>query len=382
MDERIRVTFLIRSLNRGGTERQLAELVTRLDPRRFETAVLTFYPGGPIWDELRTAGLHVATMDKRGRWHLAGFFAALLRTLRRTRPDVLHCLLVEPFVFGLVAGRLAGVRSVFWGVRSSKLDRSQLDWATRAMRTIALWLSRFATLIVANSEAGRLHHVGEGFPEARTIFVPNGIDTKRFRPSLERRRSARQAWGLSERDLVIGLAGRLDPLKGIERFLAAAEIVARRNEEARFVCVGSGRPTYVEALKARGDASGLAARLIWLDEQEDMTGVYPAFDLLCSSSLTEGFSNAIGEAMASGVPCVVTDVGDSRLIVGDTGRVVASGDIDGLAEAVLALAGTAPADRASLGARARQRVVERFGVDAMVQNFTERYVQAARSRAR
>jgi glycosyltransferase involved in cell wall biosynthesis len=360
------LALLIRSLYLGGTERQLAELATRLDRERFSVDVLTFYDGGPIRDELVTAGARVIPLGKRGRWDLLAFEWRLFRTLRRLRPDVLYCFLVEPSILGLIAGRAAGVPAIVWGVRTASLDYSPYDRWTRLAFRSTRWLARYATRIVANSDAGRRHHIQSGYPAARTITIPNGIDTDRYQPSSERRAFTRRVWDVGPDDVLLGLVGRLDAVKDPLLFLEAAAIVARREPAARFACIGSGPEPYVEALRSRAAALGLGARLLWAGEHGRMEEAYPALDILCSTSETEGFSNVIGEAMACGVPCVVTDVGDSAAIVGDAGIVVAPKDAAALAGRLVDLVRRPHAERARLGEMARARVVERFSVTTLV----------------
>jgi glycosyltransferase involved in cell wall biosynthesis len=360
------LALLIRSLHLGGTERQLAELATRLDPARFSVNVLTFYDGGPIQDRLVAAGVPVISLHKRGRWDLLRFARNLHRALRRLRPDILYCFLVEPSVLGLLVGRAAGVPAILWGVRTASLDYSPYDRWTRLTFSCTTWLSRYPTLIVANSDAGRRHHIRAGYPATRTIAVPNGIDTTRYHPSPERRALAREGWGVRPDEVFIGLVGRLDAVKNPMLFLEAAARVASQQPAVRFVCVGSGPDAYAEALRTTAAALGLGAGLLWAGELQRMEDVYPALDVLCSASDTEGFSNVIGEAMACGVPCVVTDVGDSALIVGDTGLVVPPKDAAALAAALVDLTRRPGLERARLGLMARARVEQQFSVTSLL----------------
>lgn len=364
--DRIGLILLIRSLHLGGTERQLAELATRLDPARFSVNVLTFYDGGPVRDHLVAAGVPVIPLGKRGRWDLLAFGWRLFRTLRHLRPDVLYCFLVEPSILGLIAGRAAGVPAIVWGVRTASLNYSSYDRWTRLAFQSTRWLARYATQIVANSDAGRRHHIQSGYPAARTITIPNGIDTDRYQPSSERRAFTRRVWDVGPDDVLVGLVGRLDAVKDPLLFLEAAAIVARQAPAARFACIGSGPEPYVEVLRSRAAALGLGARLLWAGEHGRMEEAYPALDILCSTSETEGFSNVIGEAMACGVPCVVTDVGDSAAIVGDAGIAVAPKDAGALAGRLVDLVRRPHAERARLGQMARARVVERFSVTRLV----------------
>jgi glycosyltransferase involved in cell wall biosynthesis len=376
---KIRLVLLIRSLARGGAERQLAELAVRLDPARFDVTVLTFYPGGAVWEELaQTRSIRLESVNKRGRWDVLPFAWRLARTLRQHKPTILHAYMVEPSVFGLVLGRLIGVPVIVWGVRASNVDFARYDRMTGVMFRLAALLSRFVDVMIANSDAGRIHHIEQGYAMPAAVTIPNGIDTDRFVPSAERRVTRRRAWHVSDDDVVIGLAARLDPMKGHDVFLHAAQRVLEQVSGVRFVCVGSGTPAYASSLRSLAERLSIADRVSWVAEQPRMFEIYPAFDIGCSASVYgEGFSNAIGEAMACGVPCVVSACGDSSQVVADTGEVVPSDRPNELAAAIIRMIRLGPNARARLGAAARQRIVEHYTVHAMVERTSAIYTQRA-----
>jgi glycosyltransferase involved in cell wall biosynthesis len=192
--------------------------------------------------------------------------------------------------------------------------------------------------------------------------IPNGIDTDTFRPDGTRGAGPRAEWSIRGGERVVGIAARLDPMKDHPTFLRAAGIAARKNANVRFVCVGDGPESYRRELLDLADRCGVADRVVWAGARDDMPAVYEAFDVATSTSVSEGFSNAIAEAMASGTPCAVTDVGDSRRIVGDVGRVVPPRDAEALAAAWLELLegeGRPEPDRV------RDRIVRTYSVDLL-----------------
>jgi len=153
--------------------------------------------------------------------------------------------------------------------------------------------------------------------------IPNGIDTEHFKPDPMARKLIRAEWGVADNEILIGLVARLDPMKDHSTFLRAATMLAQERPDVRFVCVGDGAEPYKSEVRRLATELALGDRLIWAGARHDMPAVWNALDLaVSSSSYGEGFSNTIAEAMACGVPCVVTDVGDSALIVGDAGIIV------------------------------------------------------------
>jgi glycosyltransferase involved in cell wall biosynthesis len=367
-----RVVLLIRSLGIGGAERQLVVLARALHARGVDVRVLTFYPAGALKPELEAAGVPVEDLGKGGRWDVLAFLWRLWRRLRALRPDVLYSWLPMANVLAAVLGPMAGVPRIVWGVRASNLDADRYDWLHRVEQSLARRLARRADAIICNAEAGRHWHEALGYPRERMVVIENGIDTERFHFDAHARARLRKEWGVADHEHLIGLVARIDPMKDHDTFLHAAALLAQRRPGVRFVCVGDGPESELARLQGLAHALGLDGRLLWLGRRADVAQVLSAMDIASSSSsYGEGFSNAIGEAMACSRICVVTDVGDSRRIVGETGFVVPPRDPEALArgwEATLALP---PAQRVEREQSARRRVEERFSVKRMVEHTGE-----------
>jgi glycosyltransferase involved in cell wall biosynthesis len=362
----LKLFFLVRSLERGGAERQLVDLIGALDPARFDTTVATFYGGGALRAELPTHTT-VLSLDKRGRWDVLPFTGRLVRAVRSARPDVVIGYLNVANELALLGGRLAGAK-VAWSLRSSYVDFRQYDalskWAFRA----GARLSRFPDLILVNSTAGLTHHQAHGYSGRRMAVIPNGIDLARFRPASDERQRVRLEWEIADQVRLVGLVGRLDPIKDHDLFLRSAAIVAARDPTVRFACIGGGSDDYRSTLRSTAARLGLRDRVLWAGARADMRGVYNALDTVVCCSIGEGFPNVVAEAMACGTACTVLDVGDAALIVGPTGEVSRSRNAEDLADATERLL-TRAASEATLGARARQRIVECYSLDRLKLNM-------------
>lgn len=365
-----RVLFLVRSLRQGGAERQLVALASGLHRRGWPITVVCCYGGGIFQTDLEDAGVPVVDLRKHGRWDVFGFLWRLLRVLRKSNAVIVHGYMPLSNLLALFARAACPGARVVWGVRSSNIDRENRDWLSRLTFRMSCSAARLADSIIANSEAGAAHHAALGYPHARIKVIPNGIDTRRFRFDAAGRERMRREWRVSGTCTLIGLVGRLDPMKDHPTFLRAAALLATRDARWRFVCIGGGNPDFVRTIKAIATRLGLDRRLIWVGPRNDMAAVYSALDIAVSSSCGEGFSNVIAEAMACGRPCVVTDVGDSARIVGTCGEVVEAGDPPALAAAIERL-GTAledPGEVARLQASARTRIVDSYSLEALLRN--------------
>jgi len=359
----ISILLLVRSLEAGGAERQLVELARGLQRRGYRVTVATFYKKGPLLDDLEKARVPLIDLRKGGRWDLAGFLVRTALAIRKSRPAVIYSFLGGANIIASLVRWFVPPTKLVWSIRASNMDLRRYDWLHGLAYWVECRLSRTADLIISNSRAGRDFAVEHGFPEDRIHVVPNGVDTDRFKPDADLRQRQRAAWGLSDEQIAVGVLARLDPMKGHGMFLEAAAHIARQRSDMRFFVVGAGsEEDRLQRLAARLD---LERTMRFTGPSNTPEAPLNALDICCSpSEFGEGFSNSIAEAMACGVPCAVTDVGDSALIVGGTGEVVPPSDAQALGQAILRLA-------AKLGdncrREARDRTIDHFSVRAMVE---------------
>ncbi len=359
-----RLFFLIRSLDYGGAQRQLIELVKGLDKRRFEVTVCAFYDGGELREEVETLpGVRFVSLSKQGRWDVVGFLARLRSAIRVARPHIVHGYMPIANEFALLMARWSGAKCV-WGMRASNVDFGATNTVAQGAFRAGALLSRYVDAIILNSEAGRAHYSKHGYAPERMTVIPNGIDCARFRPCAEEGWSIREEWGIPAGTRLVGLVARFDPLKDHPTFIRAAALVAKAYPTARFVCVGSGGAAYSEQLAS--EARELGLDMVWAGAREDMSAVYNALDIVVLSSSSEGFPNVVGEAMASGKPCAVTQVGDAAFLVGDTGTVAPCADPTALANGISALLALNDGELADRGAGARRRVESMFSSQQLI----------------
>ncbi len=365
----MKLACLVRSLELGGTERQLVTLTKGLRQRGHRVSVLVFYSGGALAPALAEAGASVIHLGKAGRWDIVGFLWRTYRAVRREEADILYSFLPTANIVAALIGVLAPDLRFVWGLRAAAVDLASYDWLAGLSYRLERALARLPRLIIVNSHAAYDHHVELGYPADKMVVIPNGIDSHRFAPDIEAGRRLRLKWGIGPDERLIGLAARIDPMKDHTTFLRAVAIALNDGRDLRAVCIGDGPADHRRRVLALAEDLNLKGRVIWAGACDDMPPAYNAFDIATNSScFGESFSNAIGEAMACGVPCVVTDVGDSALIVGDTGLTVAPRDPAALADGWRRLLELPDEARADMGLRARQRICERFSVEALSEN--------------
>ena len=366
---KIRVVFLVRSLGFGGMERQLLALAKGIDPLRFEVTIVCFYEGGALLPEFEQAGLPVVTLGKGGRWDIIAFLGRLVKVIQSLKPDIVHAYLPVPnFLAALLKLAFPRLRVVM-GVRTSGKDLRQYDWTFRVSFWLEKLFSGLADLIIVNSKAGKTAYLQKGFSPHKLLVISNGVDATLYRPDPLAGAPLRQAWGVPEPGVLVGIIGRLDPMKGHLVFLQAAASLVTEFPALRLVCVGDGPQPFRRRLEDVSNSLGLQKSLTWVKARPEIADVYNALDICCCASVFgEGFPNVVGEAMACGIPCVVTDVGDSAIVVGETGKIAPAGDIDALAQALRKMVLISASERAALGEMARQRILANFSLQRMVSN--------------
>jgi glycosyltransferase involved in cell wall biosynthesis len=373
----IRVVHVITGLAADGAERMMFNLVTRMDSQRFTNEVVSLTTLGDLGAGLQAAGIPVRAV---GLSRNPASFAALLRMrkfFRQSRPDVVQTWMYHADLVGGVVAQLAGVHRVFWGIHHSDLDFETNKLLTlAAAKTCALLSASVPLRIVCCSQGARQAHTAFGYRSAKTDYIPNGFDTDLFQPDARARKAMRYELGANEEDQLIGLAGRFHPHKDHVNFFAAAQAVLSRRQRALFVLCGRDVHWRNSAFTSLLRRFELRDRVRLLDAIPDPQRFFAAMDIVVSSSRTEAFPLAIGESMACGVPCVVTDVGDSALLVGATGFTVPAGDSAALASGIEKLLAGGQVLRNEMGAAARRRIQQQFSLDSVVTRYQELYTRA------
>jgi len=366
----VRIAHIINGLEVGGAEGMLVRLVEGMNPHRFQSVVITLGLGGVLRPRLERAGIKTFSLGMRGHLSDCGAVLRCSRLLQQLRPDCVHSWLYHSDLMALAAGRLAGGLRVVWSIRNAGPLGRRLR--TRVLALLCAWLSRQPDAIIANSEAGRRAHERIGYCTRRMVVIPNGFDLTRFRSDSEARTVVRAQLGIASDSWLIGLFARFHPVKDHRTFFQAARLLAHELREVHFLVCGRGIGWENPAL-ARMIPDELANKVHLLGEREDMPRLLAALDLATCSSRSEGFPNVLAEAMACGVPCVSTDVGDARLIIGDTGVIVAPGDPVALADAWKRLLALDLVERRRLGEAGRKRIAKHFELSQIVRRYEALY---------
>jgi glycosyltransferase involved in cell wall biosynthesis len=370
----IRIVHIITGLSTGGAEMSLYRLLSGLSPE-YLPYVISLTTIGEVGKRVQELGIPVEPLGMKGNIIDPFLLVRLTRKLKVLKPDLVHTWMYHSDLVGGLAARIAGAHALVWAIRNSNLDGDKTKWTTRAVVRICAFLSRrMPDKIISCSHTARDIHVAVGYDDSRFVIIPNGFELSCFRPDAVAYAEVRQELGIPVDAPVIGIVGRFDPQKNHQGFIEAAGILHAHCPDVHFVMIGKNLENNNPLIAGWIQHAEIENVTHLLGLRDDIPRLTASFDIaVSSSSWGEAFPNVIGEAMACGVPCVVTDVGDAAYIVSDTGRVVPPGDMKRLAGAMKDLLALSPADRGVLGARARNRVAENFEMGSVVRQYESFY---------
>jgi glycosyltransferase involved in cell wall biosynthesis len=370
----IPVAHLITGLLIGGAEVQLARLLTVMPREAFPALVISLMPDGPMAPRIRELGVRVVPLGMKRGWPSAAALVRLRRELRAFRPRIIQGWMYHGNLVASIGARMVPGTPVAWHILQTLYDPGLERLGTRLAIRAGAPLSRRVAAIVYNAQVSKSQHEAAGYHPRREAVIPNGFDTDAFRPSADARSALRAELSLSPDRQIIGLVNRYHPMKGHDTFLRSARMILDAGANASFVCAGRDVTPSNPVLRELIRDLGLAGRVHLLGERSDTAGLFAGFDVTCcASSWGEGFPNVIGESMACGTPCVVTDVGDGACAVGDTGLVVPPRNPGALCVALLKILSMPVEARRSLGLSARKRVVTGFSLQRYGENFASLY---------
>ena len=371
---KIRLVHIITGLKTGGAEMMLYKLLSHIDRNKFDCQVISLTDGGVIEPKIEALGIPVFSVGMRnGLPDPIGFFKLVVQ-LKKHQPDIVQTWLYHADLLGGLAAKLIGVKNVIWNIRNSNIDASINKWHTRmTARLCALSSGWLADAIISNSERATQVHQALGYKRALFHQIGNGFDLARFCPDDTAKSALCKQLDVPEETQLIGLVARFDPQKNHQNFIKAAGFIAKKITNIRFILVGTDIDHHNKQLQNWIEETGYSDLFLLLGERNDIPHVNAALDIACSSSLGESFPNAIGEAMACSVPCVVTDVGDLKKLVGDTGFVVPTNDPEALANTIIVLLNKPETVRQNLGKLARQRIEKSFSIESIVSEYEQLY---------
>ncbi len=378
----MKIVHIISGLSTGGAEIMLFKFLSSCDSGHFNHTVVSLTDRGTIGDNLERIGIPVHTIDMR-KGHFLSFFRVwpLIRMLRQLRPDIIQGWMYHGNIAASAVSMLILRHTkVVWNIRHTVYDLKNEKKLTSLLIRLGSKPFLKANKVIYNSRVSLEQHEKYGYNTKNSVVLPNGFNCDLFKPNNAFSNRFRLAIGLGHTDFLIGIIARYHPMKDHATFLKAVEILKKKYPNVHFIMVGKGLDENNKKIITQIQRAGLNACTHLLGERDNIPEIVAALDIVSlTSSWGEGFPNVIGEAMASCVPCVVTDVGDSAFIVGDTGIVVPPRDPVSLCKGWVSLIEMGEEKRKELGAAARKRIMDYFSLPAITQQYEDLYRQVLNS---
>ena len=370
---KIRVLHIINNLKIGGAEVFLFRLLNGTNRQRFAHAVISLRDDDDLGPAIKSLGVPVYTLGMR-TIPTPACILRLARTVRKTKPDVIQGWLTHGNLAAVFAQFVNRTGSLVWSVHNSLYSYREFKRFTAALMWLSGRLSRAPKVIVYCSETPAIHHEKVGYKKNKRLIFSYGFDTQEFAPSCEARASVRSELGVSPDAVLVGHLGTYLPVKDHATLIKAAAIVAKQHPNTEFVLVGRGISSSNEELCNMTQTLGLGERVHLLGKRFDIPRLTASLDISVSSSCgSEAFPLVMGEAMACGVPCVATNIGDVDRIIGSTGYLVPPRNPQALAAAIAQLIAIGRNRRAELGKAARNRIKEKYSLKSSVARYEELY---------
>lgn len=364
------IVHIITSLDVGGAERSLANLVLDLDRCKFNNIVISLKDLGFWGPILHKQGIEVIALNMQCTSNSLQGLITLWRVLRKIKPDYVQGWMYHANIVALLIGKLAGVPKIYWNIRCSLMDLSKYSFFTRVTFKLGKIFSKWPTGIINNSKNSIQEHIESGYINNNLIYIPNGFDIQIFKPNSHGYLQFREKYNLPKDCIIIGMIARFDPMKDHQTFIEAAGILAKENKNVYFVCAGKDVNKENVALQVAINKHDLQEKIILLGLQKNLHQLYPAFDYLAQTSIFgEGFPNVVAEAMACGVACFVTDVGDSLTVIGDCGHIIEKQDAKQIANTWQKVIQQNNVNRDKI----RARIVDYFSIEKCISAYSEVY---------
>jgi glycosyltransferase involved in cell wall biosynthesis len=368
----LRILHVITGLEGGGAETSLYRLLAQIGAG-FSSQVVSLTTDRPMGDRIRELGIPVTALGLRPGLPDPRLLSGVRKALRRFHPHLVQTWMYHADLVGGLAAKMEHV-PVVWNIRHTAGRMSDFKPATRLVVALNARLSHTLPVgVICNSTAGLQSHVNLGYAAEKMVIIPNGFELDIFHPDPAARKAVRREMGIPADTPLIGMCARYHPHKDHETFVHAAALLRQRNPVVQFLLWGQNIDWNNGTLAGWLDQYAVREAFHLLGYRTDSPSLAAALDVATLSSITEGFPNALGEAMACQVPCVATDVGDSAYILGETGRAVPPRNPRALAEAWGALLALPRPERETLGQAARKRITGQFDIRKTTAAYEQLY---------
>lgn len=369
----MRIIHIISSLNIGGAEQMLRRLILSESKPNADILIISLVDIGEIGLILQQAGFQVHAINFRKHAHLPLNLFKLIQTIRNFKPEIVQTWMYHADFFGGLASRIAGYRNIVWGIRSTFVP-SNRPKTFMIMRLCGYLSFLIPKKIVCVAKSAQIEHAKHGYDINKMQVIHNGYDFHSFDPNHVNNTIIRKELCLASSELLIGCVGRFHIDKGQDVFIKAVGLLSKHTiQNVRFVLIGRKCDKYNSRIVDLLESLGLASNFILLGERNDIPECLAAMDIFCMPSRTEGFPNALAEAMLMALPCVATCVGDALELAGNAIELVRPDDPEALAISLSNMILMTPEQRKLIGQNCANQVRSNFSIEKARERFNTLY---------
>lgn len=369
----MKIVHVITGLGVGGAELMLKRLVIHsIQKQQFEHIVISLTDLGVIGPELQNEGIKVYSLGMKNALSTPIILIRLRKLLKVIKPNIVQTWMYHADFIGGIVAKSIGIRKIIWGIRTTDVSQAKSNITVYLSKICAKLSYTIPDYIICAANVSRDYHVNLGYNRSKMIVIPNGFELDELLISEAYNLEIRNEINLSIDDITIGSIGRFNLDKNQRLFIVTASILIKKFPKLKFLIVGKDNTKDNVELMSWINEYGLSDSFRLLGLRDDVTKCLNAIDIFCLHSKTEGFPNVLGEAMAIGLPCVSTDVGDAAYIMGDLGKLVPTNNADELAKAIENIIHTTLRDIEALDKlklESRQRIQKNFSMEKVYREY-------------
>lgn len=363
-----KIVHIIIGLNVGGAELMLQRLVLNSSKKgHFEHYVISLTDLGIIGPKLREQGIKVYSLGMTSLSSLPFTVYKLRRLIKKLEPDVVQTWMYHADLLGGLAAKSLGFNNIVWNIRNTTIHGRGIV-ATSIAKLCAKLSYTIPKKVVYVSRSALKSHQEFGYNNSISIVIFNGYDTDKFNYSLKAREEYRRCFQISDDNIIVGSVGRFAESKDHETFIKSIVLAAQSDPNIKGLLVG--RDIDLNNFNIEEEDK---KKFIVVGQREDVASIYSCMDIFCLHSISEGFPNVLGEAMSTGIPCVVTRAGDAEYILNKAEYTSNVRDADNLARILISLANLSSDERIEIGLKNRERIKEKFEIDIIVKKYLDLY---------
>lgn len=369
-----KIVHIIIGLDVGGAELMLKRLVLNSQKKGiFQHEVISLTNLGTIGCFLKESGIPVYELNTNSIFSLFKVYFYLVKILKKIKPDVVQTWMYHSDLIGGLAAKSIGINNIIWGIRNTELDSNSGIIKKTIRKSCALLSYKIPKKIICVANKAKTSHENIGYCKDKMIVIPNGFDIKHFNVDDELRSEYRNELNIEKNKLVIGNIGRFTPAKNQVNFIKAC--IALIDKGYDFDVIMAGRDISINNSVIK-NLIGSRKNFKLVEQLNQPEKFYNAIDVFCLTSITEGFPNVLGEAMATERVCLTTDAGDAREILGNCGYHINDPSSDAIAEALEThILSKDLSSLMGIGKIARMKIIDNYSLDKIVLDFEKLYLK-------